>query len=106
VSHDVAKKKQAKQIIQIVSFWDGQAKFFEQGLQVFLRRLLAMEAKLIMKGLASSADSDGETKVAFRFAYPLSRASSHKALCLLSQFPCGTIHPPQDANGDCKAYGQ
>jgi len=42
------RRKQFLQIVQIVGLWDVHAEFFQQGLQVFLGRLLAMETNLIM----------------------------------------------------------
>jgi hypothetical protein len=51
--------KQVQEMVEVMSPRDGLTEFLYHGLLVFLRRLLAMEAQLVMKRLASAGYCGG-----------------------------------------------
>ena len=48
--------QQAEKVIEAMSARDRYAQFFQQRFQVFLRTLLAVEARLVMQRLASARE--------------------------------------------------
>jgi len=69
--------KQVQEIVEVMSPRDGPTELLQHGLQVFLRRLLAMETELVMKRLASAGYHGGQPIVVLGFLRP---------------FPCGPFH--------------
>lgn len=88
------RQKQTQEMIEIVCFGNGLAKFLEQCLQVFFGRLLAQETELIMKRLASAGDGFGEPIIAFALSHPFSCGSFHKGLSPSSRSRCETTRLP------------
>lgn len=60
---------------------NGLVQFLEEGFKKLLRRLLAMETKLIMKRLTLPAELCRETKVGFRLSQPLDGQLFHRGPC-------------------------
>ncbi len=79
-------------MVEVMSPRDGLTKFFQHGLQVFLRRLLAMETLLVMKRLASAGHCGGEPIVVLGLSRPFPRGPFHTIPYLWSRSPYGRIH--------------
>lgn len=76
------RQQQREQVFEEVGVRDGQPEFFQECFEVLLRRLLAEEAELVMKRLASPAYFGGEPVIAFGLSHPLAGCLFHKGLCL------------------------
>ncbi len=63
--------------VEVMELGYGLPKFLHQGFQIFLSRLLAMKAKLIMKRFTAASDGLGESIVGFGLANPLACRSFH-----------------------------
>jgi len=53
------RTKQPKKVIQIVSFWNRQAQFFEHRFEMLLRRLLTQKTDVVVKRLISLGRLNG-----------------------------------------------
>jgi hypothetical protein len=73
-------QKQREQIAENMSVRNEQAQFLQQRFEVLFRRLLAMEAKLVMKRIAFPTELDGEPIIGFGLSHPLGGRSFHRGL--------------------------
>lgn len=65
---------------QVVSSWDVEASFFKQSLQILLDALLTMKTNQIVQAAFIRMELGSSAKIVLRFADPLTRRLSHKAL--------------------------
>lgn len=69
------------EIFQVVRLFNGETKFLYKRLQVFLGGLLAVEAALIVQGLARPRDEFRGSIIALGLFDPFLRCSFHRESC-------------------------
>jgi hypothetical protein len=75
------RQQEGQQIAEDVNAGNRFALFHQQGLQEFFGSLLAMEAQLIMKWLASAGQLDGQSIIGLGLSQPLGRHFFHTVPC-------------------------
>jgi hypothetical protein len=86
----VVRLKPAVNDFQFMRPRDWNAKFREQGFQVFFGILLAVKANAVMNRDRASPTLRGHHAIAFGFAYPGFRRSLHRGAFPWIRFPHGT----------------
>jgi hypothetical protein len=80
----MARQKQAEKVTQDMGSRYGLTELFQQGLQIFLRRLLKQKTALVMKDLGSPDVLGGVLEVGLGLFDPLGCCPFHTGPCPLS----------------------
>ena len=78
----VVRREQTQEGNKVMRARNGNAKFLQERLQIFLGALLTMKTGGVMRGLAAACEIANGAKVAFGLSHPLARASFHRGLYL------------------------